>query len=229
MEHDTGLLKIIRRKYLVAEVIRQLQEQISTGAYKIGSRLPTEPELMKQLTVSRTTVRDAIRVLANAGLLEVRPGQGTFVRAGSTEVEPFERRLRRASSVEIAEVHRLLAIETAMFAARRRTPEDLAAIQSSLEKKHTARSLGNPPAYLEGVMAFHNAIAIASKNTVLRDIYTAFSQALYAGSSARSDDRFPENKCILYKQRQLVQAIAEQDPEKAKKWTAESLSESNYT
>ncbi|RMD78800.1 MAG: FadR family transcriptional regulator, partial [Chloroflexi bacterium] len=74
----------ITRRRLVEQVIDHLRQQIATGTYPIGSRLPPEPQLMAQIGVGRSTVREAIRALAHEGLLEVRQGDGTYVRALAT-------------------------------------------------------------------------------------------------------------------------------------------------
>ncbi|HBS61041.1 MAG: FadR/GntR family transcriptional regulator [Bacillota bacterium] len=221
-------LRTVKRRQLVDEVISQLQEQISVGVYKIGAKIPTEPELMEQLGVSRTTVREAVRVLASAGLLEVRQGDGTYVRASSTEVEPLEQRLRRASVLEIFEVRQLLEIEIAKIAALRRTDQDLLAMNAGLEKKEQARREHNLESYIEGDIAFHNAIAVASKNTVLIDLYAAFSHTLHVGLKDLFNNIMPTNERILYNHRQLWQAIKAQNPEDAQKWTLASLNDTMH-
>ena len=75
------MLKSVPRQQVVDGVIAQLEAQIEAGAFAVGDRLPTEPELMAQLGVGRSTVREAVRALAHVGLVEVRQGAGTFVRA----------------------------------------------------------------------------------------------------------------------------------------------------
>ena len=75
-----------RRTGLVDQVISQLRAQIDSGEWGVGDRIPTESELSDQLEVGRNTVREAVRALAHAGLLEIRQGAGTFVRASSEPV-----------------------------------------------------------------------------------------------------------------------------------------------
>ena len=76
-------LATTRRTGLVDQVIEQMRKAISSGEWPVGQRIPAEPELVSALGVGRNTVREAVRALAHAGLLEVRQGDGTFVRATS--------------------------------------------------------------------------------------------------------------------------------------------------
>ena len=69
-----------RREPLADQVIAQLRTQITSGEWPVGSRIPTEVELVEQLGVARNTVREAVRALAHNGLLDIRQGSGTYVR-----------------------------------------------------------------------------------------------------------------------------------------------------
>ena len=72
-----------RRSALSEQVIAELRQQITSGEWPVGSRIPTEPELVEQLGVARNTVREAVRALAHNGLLDIRQGSGTYVVATS--------------------------------------------------------------------------------------------------------------------------------------------------
>lgn len=72
-----------RRSGLSDQVITELRNQITSGEWPVGSRIPTEPELVEQLGVARNTVREAVRALAHNGLLDIRQGSGTYVVATS--------------------------------------------------------------------------------------------------------------------------------------------------
>ena len=74
-------LATTRRAGLVDQVIDQMRGAITAGEWPVGRRIPPEPELVTALGVGRNTVREAVRALSHAGLLEVRQGDGTFVRA----------------------------------------------------------------------------------------------------------------------------------------------------
>ncbi|MFL6532108.1 MAG: FadR/GntR family transcriptional regulator, partial [Pseudomonas sp.] len=69
------------KRSLVDQALEQLRQRISDGVWAVGQRLPTEPELVAELGISRNTVREAMRVLAFSGLIEIRQGDGSYVRA----------------------------------------------------------------------------------------------------------------------------------------------------
>lgn len=167
----------VTRQQLVDQVIQQLRARLETGAYRVGERLPPEAELMVQLGVGRSTLREAVRALAHAGLLEARQGSGTYVRA-LREADPVEERVRRAEAAEANEVRLLLELETARLAALRRDAEDLAELRRCLEARDAAEAAEDMPALLDADLAFHTAIARAGKNGVLADLYESFARAL---------------------------------------------------
>lgn len=81
-----------RRAGLSDQVIAELRNQITSGEWPVGSRIPTEPELVEQLGVARNTVREAVRALAHNGLLDIRQGSGTYVIATSELAGVMHRR-----------------------------------------------------------------------------------------------------------------------------------------
>src|ERR1044072_4487498 len=82
-----------QRSALADQVISQLRAQITSGDWPVGSRIPTEPELVEQLGVARNTVREAVRALARNGLLDIRQGAGTYVVAHSELAGVMHRRV----------------------------------------------------------------------------------------------------------------------------------------
>src|SRR5215469_8407451 len=98
---------MIGKRRLADQVIDQIQEWISLGEFTPGDRLPVEDALTRKLGVSRTTLREGVSVLARAGVLDVRQGDGTYVRAPAPTGEPLDRRLRRAVALDVYEVRRV--------------------------------------------------------------------------------------------------------------------------
>lgn len=216
------MFKNIEHKKLGDHVIHQLQEKISLGELKPGDKIPTETELMAMLGVGRSTVREAVRVLAKAGLLEVRQGDGTYVLGRTNNLEPLEHRLRRATILEVYEVRRALELEIAKLAARRRTEEDLITMRESLAQRCEARSLNDKRAYVDKDLLFHLAIAAASKNGVLTDLYFSFSNTVRdALDKLISDQELYKNQISIHEQ--LLAAIERQDEQAAVYWTAQNL------
>lgn len=74
---------IIQKKSLADMVAEQLRRQITEGVYTIGDKLPTEPALMKTFKVGRSSIREAVKLLVNMGVVQVRQGAGTFVAEAS--------------------------------------------------------------------------------------------------------------------------------------------------
>src|SRR5919198_1012506 len=105
-------LSSLRRGPLVELVAAQLREQVASGAWPVGSRLPTEAELGRQLQVGRSTLREAVRVLVHVGLLETRQGAGAFVRAAVLAAE-------RRTSADLQRLDRALAARNAARARAR--------------------------------------------------------------------------------------------------------------
>ena len=87
-----NLSPVPRGTSLSDQVIARLRQQITSGAWPVGSRIPTEPELVTQLGVARNTVREAVRALAHNGLLDIRQGAGTWVIATSELAGVMQRR-----------------------------------------------------------------------------------------------------------------------------------------
>ncbi|MFV2119542.1 FadR/GntR family transcriptional regulator, partial [Streptomyces sp. Act-28] len=97
-----------RRSALSDQVIAQLRNQITSGEWPVGSRIPTEPELVEQLGVARNTVREAVRALAHNGLLDIRQGSGTYVIATSELAGVMHRRFADADPRHVAELRSTL-------------------------------------------------------------------------------------------------------------------------
>jgi DNA-binding FadR family transcriptional regulator len=164
----------INRKTLAEEVAAKLQEQISLGHYKVNEKLPIEPELMKTFGVGRSSIREAIKLLTNAGLLRVQQGVGTFVEQTGSR-EPMDLRLKRANVEDLDEVRQLLEIKIAEKAALNRTDKDIEAIKKHLNNRRIAADNNLIEECIEADIQFHIAIAEASKNEILADLYKGAS------------------------------------------------------
>ncbi len=177
-------LRTAQRASLVDQVIDQLKEQITSASWPMNGKIPTETVLAEQLGVGRNTVREAVRALTHAGLLECRQGDGTYVRATSELSGAMLRRLRQAEQLEILEVRRALEVEAARLAATRRTDEDIVLIEAALAERDKAWEADDPDLFVEADLAFHMAVAHATHNFVLIDLYEDFSAALRASITA---------------------------------------------
>ncbi len=200
----------ISRRRLVDQVIEQIQEWISLGQVAPGDRLPVEDALTTTLGVSRTTLREAVSVLARAGVLDVRQGDGTYVREPAPVGEPLDRRLRRAATLDVWEVRRTLEIETARLAAERRTDADVRAMRRHLAARDDARAAGALDALVEADVALHVAVARASRNAVLADLFRSFATVLSDTIANVLRDPVSQEDTTAF-HHELVSAIAARD------------------
>lgn len=125
------LLSAVDRRSLVASVIDVLRLKVRDGTWQVGSRIPPEIELAAGFGVGRNTVREAIRVLSHSGMLEVRQGDGTYVRRAVDPAETIQR-INRSSLREHLEMQSILEAEAARFAARRRTDADIQVLKATV-------------------------------------------------------------------------------------------------
>lgn len=203
----------VRRPQLVGEVIGQLRERFTSGDFEVGEAIPSESALMAELGVGRTTLREAIRVLEYAGILEVRQGSGTFVRSLSG-TDSFATRLRQARVTEVFAVRRALELEIVRLAAMNRTMESLCSMRLALETMSQSMGANADMAFLEADMAMYRVLAEATKNSVLVELHANFSKALHVALAQII--AIPEIRSgCLESHQQLIAAIADQDADHA--------------
>ncbi len=166
---------IIQKKSLADKVADRLRKEIQAGKFGLMEKLPTETQLMQKYGVGRSSIREAIRILANVGLLSVQQGVGTFVKALNPPTEPMDQRLKRANIYELDEVRKLLELKIAEKAAMMRTEEDILQIEHFLRERQRSGLCGELEKCIEADVNFHTAIAKASHNEILFDLYKSVS------------------------------------------------------
>jgi DNA-binding FadR family transcriptional regulator len=159
---------------LYEKVADQIKEAIRTGEYKVGEKIPTEPELMKTYAVGRSTIREAIKALAISGVVTVQQGSGTVVNAPSPELA-IEQRLRSAHFDDVKAVRSLIEKEMVRLAAEKHQPENIIEMEQALADRKLATQEDDRQKCAEADIAFHMAIAKASMNSVLADLYYSFT------------------------------------------------------
>ena len=210
----------LQRQQLVEQVIQRLREAIVLGQLLPAAKLPAEPALMRQFGVGRSTVREAIRALAHAGLVEVRQGDGTYVRTDRSVAAPLVDQLRRARVVEVHEVRRALELEIARLAALRRGEQDLVRLRAALAARRAALERGAAEAMLDADLAFHLAMAQASGNAVLAELYASFATALRASLAELVDLTGGMRRGSQEQHEQLAEAVAAGDVDLAPRLAA---------
>jgi len=170
----------IKSTRIYEEIVRQVKALIAEGRLKSGDQLPPERDLAAQFKVSRTSVREALRTLESLGLIEIRPGEGTFVREVSVEslIEPLAHVIlsQREAIGELFEARRLLEPAIAGLAARRATQEDLQEMERILEEQ--AKEVAAGLTGLAQDAAFHASIAASVRNRAITRIVNALMDLL---------------------------------------------------
>ncbi|GAA1283093.1 FadR/GntR family transcriptional regulator [Streptomyces javensis] len=164
----------LRHGPVVPRVESALRTMLAEGRWRPGERLPNEVALAAELGVGRSSVREAVRLLAHDGLVEVRHGSGTYAAqppapAGEGDMR---RLLRRARLREVYEVRRALEVEAARLAAGRIRPEDIGRLRDHLSLREE-RVGGDPAAFIDADLAFHRTVVELSGNAVLLGLFTS--------------------------------------------------------
>lgn len=162
-------LQAIGRTKLYASIVEQILEGIETGAFPPGTALPAERVLAVRLGVSRSSVREAIRVLEHAGMLDVRTGSGTYVvEPGSPKVAILRAQaalIGEHSPIDVMAARSALEPACAESAAEQRHESDLHDIRMTLELQ--ARLVEGDEDASAVDLDFHLAVAGATHNPVL--------------------------------------------------------------
>ena len=201
------------RHSLVDTAIALIRTQIEGGAWKVGDRIPKEVELAEMLQVGRNTVREAIRVLSHAEVLEVRQGDGTYV---LTSLDPTEimRRVSRSSLREHFELRAMLETEAARLAAQHRTKADVALLRQLLKERGEQEQHESRNTFANADTSFHCAIARMSGNSALAELYRYFSHSVRQNTlSVLDDEDLPEPDLQAHKA--IVDAIEDKDSDGA--------------
>jgi DNA-binding FadR family transcriptional regulator len=156
-----GVFTPVQTRRTFEEAAEQIADKVRIGELRVGDKLPGERALAAQMQISRPTLREAVKVLVEAGLLEVRrgPGGGMFV---ATDV------------AGVLEARRMLEPRVAQLAAVRATEEDFAALQRSIDAMRAlvdaGRALKQEDRFLQLDVQFHLALARASGNATVESL-----------------------------------------------------------
>ncbi len=204
---------IIRRS-LAEEVATAIEEKIKSGEFPMDSKLPTEPELMKQFAVGRSTIREAVKYLSQSGYLHVQQGLGTFVKS-VRDNRVLDAKIEKGNFNEIFEVRHILELKIIEKASINRSQRDLKAMERALKDRAEYAKSGNLSACVDADIAFHTAIAASCANNILAELYTTLSlhvnkffMEIYKDTTALSQSQKQHEE--------LMEAIKDKDVERAK-------------
>ena len=195
--------KVVTRKRRYQDVVRRVQGLVREGVLKPGDRLPPERELAVRLNVSRSSLREAMRALEFQGLLESRPGAGTYVQSGSldTLIPVVEDAIQTIahSTKDIHEIRYLLEPEIAALAAERATKEDIKRMEEAVEDQERQIAAGSTG--LEGDTAFHFALAESTQNWGLLIMVSVLADALrQPREKTLEEPGHPQRSLVSHKQ-----------------------------
>ena len=218
-KHDPQPLK---RLSLVREVVDRIRNQILAGEYGPDDLLPPEGRLGESLGVSRTVVREAMRILGAQGLVEVSQGKRPRIRPADpqTVVETFGTYLQRGdhSLLDLIEVRLPLETEMVALAARRATASQMTVMEQAIKEMAAAKNL---QMRVEADARFHELLAESTGNPLFSLLLTTVSEAMRRSRSetiARTGaDR------ALRGHRAILAAIRKRDADAARKAMAEHL------
>lgn len=215
-------IKPIESRKMYKEVVSQISLLLEGGELKPGDKLLPDRELASRLQVSRNSVRDAIRLFEMMGLVDIRPGDGTFIRARkiADTIQPLAmfRAVDKSSLFDMLEIRKIFEASTAALAAERATVDDLVRLESALDNMIMSCNVRDSKKGEEYDIAFHRTIARATHNNLLIGLFSTisgdFSRAI---STARQriylDDHNPVK--IIDQHLSIYYAIKSHYPENA--------------
>ncbi|RQO42753.1 GntR family transcriptional regulator [Rhodococcus sp. KBW08] len=214
---DFRIAPTARNVPLSVQIAEQLRSQITSGNWKLGEGIPGEHQLVEMTGASRNTVREAIRGLVHAGLLEARPGDGTYVCASSELEIALQRRAAAENVLEIFEAREALELYAARLAAERALPEDIDRMTRALDRRDAEPDVAKS---VEHDLDFHLEMFAASGNQLITDIYRSLDRSDTMSIPQGKSDK--ETRQLFIEpwtdddpHRQLLAAIRDRDPDGA--------------
>ncbi|MGQ9600403.1 MAG: FadR/GntR family transcriptional regulator [Anaerolineae bacterium] len=174
-------LKPVERTRLSDVAVQQIRDLIFSGQLKSGDQLPPERDLVEQLGVSRSSVREALRTLQGMGLLEVKPGSGAFVSADLGESKVISLWMtwlleHEHAVLDLLEAREALETRAAILAAERITDEELEHLDRLVVEMELCAERGEIQKLVACDREFHDQICRASRNQFI----TTLNASLYA-------------------------------------------------
>ncbi|AWR86768.1 FadR/GntR family transcriptional regulator [Meiothermus taiwanensis] len=206
---------MVRPTRVSEKLAKDLEQLLQDGVWRPGDQLPGERDLASRFGVSRSSVREALRILELHGWVEIRQGDGTRVASPS---ESFGRRLRSRLHqedfiVELFEVRRILEPAVAALAAERSHPQGIARLEELLAQQQAAK--GDLYRFVELDMFFHKTLADMSRNAVLSEIVGLLEVELRQIRLVSTAKRY-RPQVTLSEHLRILEAIRASDPEAAR-------------
>jgi GntR family transcriptional repressor for pyruvate dehydrogenase complex len=201
----------------------QLLNKIRSGEYKIGGKLPSERVIAEQMGVSRPSLREAVSALQIVGILESRPGDGTYVAAPPTNEDVTLKALialeESDSPFDVLQARRAMEIGVARLAVAVARDEDIRMIKRAWEQKYQMGRRGDYEAYIRAGRDVHLAIARATRNRLIEklmeELLDAMNQTLWVNMRESFYEEHPDRiERMVEIHNNIVAAMEERDPDK---------------
>jgi len=201
------------REALPSQVARRLLDYVLAGHVRPGAKMPSERQLAEALGVGRSVVREALKSLGLLGILEVRQGDGTYLKRVESELLPkvieWGLLLGERRTLDLVEARQHLESIAARLAAERRDDEDLVVIKRHLDAMELAR--GDASAFVAADVAFHLAVTRAAKNTVFSDVLSNIQSLLQVWIN-RVIEAAGDSQPSFAEHVPIYQAVLDRDP-----------------
>jgi GntR family transcriptional repressor for pyruvate dehydrogenase complex len=199
-------------------VVSHVRRLLDGGELRAGDRLPPERDLARQLGVSRPSLRAGLRSLAVMGVVQIRPGAGSFIAGGppafGSDTFGFQAALHRFTLDQMFQARLVLEVAVVGLAAGHATSEDM--IAASDEATGMFASLDDPHAFLRHDIAFHKAVAAASGNPILSALVNMVSEEFRAQRQP-TISRAQDLKEAADEHRAIYLALRAHDPDRARR------------
>lgn len=205
-------------------ILDDLKRRIIVGEYSIGTKLPNERELALYYQCSRIPIRQALQTLIQKGIVETRPGVGTFIKNTSHLLEKTKNASpyinEKTMIIETLRVRRMIEAEAAYYAAQNATSDGLVTIEKALfETISEVRKLKSEQEnhYFQADINFHRAIAIESKNELFINCLDAMPNLISTHQYWSTNFKVPLDESVSNYHMLIFNSILNRDPESAKK------------
>ncbi|MFI2569573.1 DNA-binding transcriptional regulator, FadR family [Cellulosimicrobium aquatile] len=198
----------MRRVGLIDQAAARFRDEIVSGRWAVGERIPTEAALVAEFGVGRNTVREALQSLVHAGLLRREQGRGTFVISSSELTGTLERQLAGGSRRHYLELRLALDSTAASLAAASRSDDDVEHLRELRDRREAAWEADDRDARARADLDLHRAIVAATHNPLY---VTLYSSMLDVFTVHMRDEENADDEAAHRHHHELVEAVARQD------------------
>lgn len=212
----------IQTRRAFEEICARIRGRIAAGELKPGDKLPAERDLAQQLGVGRNALREALRSLEIAGVVELRKGVkgGAFIRDGDTgRMDVVMQDMYSLGSItlaELAETREHVQDLVVRLVCQRATPEDLAAIEANIDRTEAKTQAGRFVERVNDSREFYKLLAAATHNAVLAMLVQSVTEILMGFVNARVASGGKPTPRLVTSRREFLGALRDRDEDRAR-------------